>query len=83
MAHTKSQGSVRGNRDSISKRLGVKVFAGQKVNAGSIIVRQRGTKAYAGVNTSMGRDFTIFATEAGTVSFRNLRGKKFVDVING
>ena len=52
MAHTKSQGSVRGNRDSISKRLGVKVFAGQKINAGGIIVRQRGTKAYAGRNTS-------------------------------
>ncbi|HVT00833.1 MAG TPA: 50S ribosomal protein L27 [Patescibacteria group bacterium] len=81
MAHTKSQGAVRGNRDSISKRLGVKVFGGQKVVAGNIIVRQKGTKTHSGDNTSMGRDFTIFALTDGVVNFKNLRGKKFVEVV--
>ncbi len=80
MAHTKSQGSVKGNRDSISKRLGVKVFAGQKVIPGNVITRQRGSKIYAGLNTSMGRDFTILATSEGVVSFKTLRGKKIVQV---
>ncbi len=81
MAHTKSQGSVRGNRDSISKRLGVKVFSGQKVIPGNIIVRQRGTKVFAGANTSMGRDFTIFARSEGLVNFSRSSGKKIVNVL--
>ena len=81
MAHTKSQGAVKGNRDSISKRLGIKVFGGQKVASGNIIVRQRGTKVYPGKGTSMGRDFTIFASMAGSVGYRTLRGKKFVEVV--
>ena len=80
MAHTKSQGAVRGNRDSISKRLGVKVYGDQKVNPGNIIVRQRGTKINPGRGTSMGRDYTIFAAIAGTVGYRTLRGKKIVEV---
>ncbi len=81
MAHTKSQGAVKGNRDSISKRLGIKVFGNQKVTAGNIIVRQRGTKVYPGKGTSMGRDFTIFASMVGSVGYRTLRGKKIVEVV--
>ncbi len=80
MAHTKSQGAVKGNRDSISKRLGVKVFGGAKVIAGNIIVRQKGNKFFAGKGTEIGRDFTIFAVKAGIVGFKTLRGKKYVEV---
>lgn len=80
MAHTKSQGAVAGNRDSVSKRLGLKVYGGQKVIAGNVIVRQRGTRLYAGDGVDMGRDYTIFATKNGTVSFKTLRGKKYVVV---
>jgi large subunit ribosomal protein L27 len=80
MAHTKSQGAVRGNRDSVSKRLGVKVFGGQKVVAGNVIVRQRGSKLYPGANTASGRDFTIFATSDGVVNFKTQRGKRLVEV---
>ena len=61
MAHTKAQGSVKGNRDSIAKRLGVKVFGGGKVISGNIIVRQRGTKFFPGDNVKMGKDNTLFA----------------------
>ncbi len=82
MAHTKAQGSVRGNRDSLAKRLGVKLFAGQKANIGSIIVRQKGTKVHPGKNVSMGKDFTLFAAVEGVVKFKNLKGRKFVDVVN-
>lgn len=82
MAHTKSQGAVRGNRDSISKRLGVKVYGDQKVISGNIIVRQRGSKVYPGRGTSMGRDFTIFATVPGVINYKTLRGKKVVEVIS-
>lgn len=83
MAHTKAQGSVKGNRDSIAKRLGVKVYGGQKVIAGNIIVRQKGTKFFAGKNVSMGKDFTLFSLEKGTVNFKMQSGKKFVEVLNG
>ncbi len=83
MAHTKSQGAVKGNRDSISKRRGVKAYGGEKVIAGNIIVRQKGTKLNPGEGTSMGKDFTIFATLAGKVSFKTRRGKKVVEVLNG
>ena len=82
MAHTKSQGAVRGNRDSISKRRGVKMFGGEKVESGNIIVRQKGTKYFAGSGTSIGRDFTIFAVVSGKVYFRDLKGKKFVEVVS-
>ena len=69
MAHKKGQGSVRNGRDSVSKRLGVKEFGGTFVTAGSIIVRQRGTKFEAGQNVGTGRDWTLFALKDGKVSF--------------
>ena len=69
MAHKKAGGSTRNGRDSESKRLGVKVFGGQKINAGGIIVRQRGTKLHAGNNVGIGKDHTLFATADGTVEF--------------
>ena len=69
MAHKKAGGSTRNGRDSESKRLGVKVFGGEKINAGSIIVRQRGTKLHAGENVGMGKDHTLFATANGVVEF--------------
>jgi large subunit ribosomal protein L27 len=81
MAHTKSAGSVKGNKDSIAKRLGVKVFGGQKVISGNIIIRQKGTKFHPGTGVSMGKDYTIFAISDGTVQFKNARGKKLVEVV--
>ncbi len=81
MAHKKSGGSAKNGRDSISKRLGVKRFAGQFVRAGSIIVRQRGTKFKPGKNVGLGRDYTIFALKDGVVSFRRSAGRVVVDVI--
>lgn len=81
MAHTKAQGSVKGNRDSRPKYLGVKLYAGEKVIPGNIIVRQRGGKFRAGRGVSTGKDYTLFAIEAGKVAFRMLRGKKIVEVM--
>lgn len=69
MAHKKGQGSVRNGRDSVSKRLGVKAYGGEFVTAGSIIVRQRGTKFEAGQNVGTGRDWTLFALKDGKVNF--------------
>jgi large subunit ribosomal protein L27 len=69
MAHKKGQGSVRNGRDSVSKRLGVKRFGGEFVTAGSIIIRQRGTKFEAGQNVGTGRDWTLFALVDGKVKF--------------
>ena len=69
MAHKKGQGSVRNGRDSASKRLGVKRYGGQFVTAGSILIRQRGTKFYAGANVGTGRDWTLFALVDGKVAF--------------
>ena len=69
MAHKKGQGSVRNGRDSVSKRLGVKRYGGELVSAGSIIVRQRGTKFFAGRNVGTGRDWTLFALVDGKVKF--------------
>jgi len=83
MAHTKAQGSVKGNRDSIAKRLGVKLYGGQKARLGNIIARQKGTKFFPGDGVSLGRDFTLFAIKDGIVNFKSLNGKKFVEVING
>ena len=80
MAHTKAQGSVRGNRDSIAKRLGVKVYGGQKVLSGNIIVRQKETKYHAGENVMMGKDYTLFAVSKGIVNFKTKKGKRFVEV---
>ena len=69
MAHKKGQGSVRNGRDSVSKRLGVKCFGGESVSAGSIIIRQRGSKFIAGRNVGTGRDWTLFALVEGKVLF--------------
>lgn len=82
MAHTKAQGSVKGNRDSRSKRLGVKLYSGQKATAGNIIVRQRGTKVFGGSGVAMGNDFTLFAVKDGIVNFKISRGKKIAEIIN-
>ncbi len=70
MAHKKGQGSSRNGRDSNPQYRGVKLYGGQKASAGSIIVRQCGTKFFAGSNVGMGRDFTLFATAEGKVQFR-------------
>ena len=70
MAHKKAGGSSRNGRDSESKRLGVKVYGGQAINAGSIIVRQRGTRIHPGVNVGLGKDHTLFALVDGTVKFQ-------------
>lgn len=77
MAHKKAGGSTSLGRDSRSKRLGVKLFAGQEAKAGAIVIRQRGTKYRAGKNVKVGSDDTLFATASGTVSFRKLKRKKF------
>jgi len=69
MAHKKAGGSSRNGRDSQSKRLGIKVFGGQHVNAGQILVRQRGTRVHAGRNVGMGRDHTLFAKASGHVEY--------------
>lgn len=81
MAHTKAQKTVRGNRDSKSKRLGVKVYGGSLVEPGNIIIRQKGTKVNAGPGTLLGRDFTIMAVKKGTVKFFQRRGEAFVSVV--
>ncbi|MFC1667512.1 50S ribosomal protein L27 [Candidatus Omnitrophota bacterium] len=73
MAHTKSQGSSKNGKDSNSQRLGVKRFGGQFVKAGSIIVRQKGTKFFPGAGVGMGRDRTLFALKEGVVKFVNSR----------
>ena len=81
MAHTKAQKTVKGNRDSRSKRLGVKVFGNQEVNPGNIIIRQRGTKVNAGEGTLLGRDFTIMALKKGKVEFYKKQGDSYVRVV--
>ena len=80
MAHKKGLGSSKNGRDSQSKRLGVKVFAGQPVKAGMIIVRQRGTRFRPGPGVGLGRDDTIFAVREGVVAFRRSGEKRFVSV---
>jgi large subunit ribosomal protein L27 len=72
MAHKKGQGSSRNGRDSNSQRRGVKVFGGEKINAGSIIMRQVGTKIHPGTNVGMGKDFTLFSLINGVVKFERL-----------
>ena len=81
MAHKKAGGSSRNGRDSNSKRLGVKLFGGQEAVAGNILVRQRGTRFYPGVNVGLGRDHTLFATADGRVEFHDGKlGRKYVSV---
>ena len=83
MAHKKAGGSTRNGRDSESKRLGVKVFGGKKINAGGIIVRQRGTKLHAGDNVGIGKDHTLFATATGVVEFvqKGPKNRKYAQVV--
>lgn len=76
MAHKKGQGSTRNGRDSNPKYLGVKVYEGQTVHAGSIIVRQRGTRIHPGQNVGLGKDHTLFALANGTVKFDTTRGDR-------
>ncbi len=84
MAHKKGTGSTRNGRDSNSKRLGVKAYGGEKVNAGSILIRQRGTSILAGNNVGRGKDDTLFALTDGIVNFetikRNLRIRKRIHI---
>ena len=81
MAHKKGSGTSRNGRDSHSKRLGVKRFGGEKVTAGSILVRQRGTRFKPGHNVGLGRDYTIFSTIDGYVKFETIRdGRKQISV---
>ena len=80
-AHKKGGGSTKNGRDSNSKRLGVKAADGQPVLAGTIIVRQRGTKVYPGANVGLGKDYTLFALCDGVVKFGMSNGKKIVTVI--
>lgn len=77
MSHTKAAGSSRNGRDSQSKRLGVKLFGGQEVKTGDIIVRQRGTKFEPGTGVATGKDYTIYATQSGTVQFSQVRKVRF------
>lgn len=81
MAHKKGGGSSRNGRDSTSKRLGVKVFGGETVSAGAIIVRQRGTKIHPGDGVAKGGDDTLFALRAGTIEFHESRGRKYASVL--
>lgn len=82
MAHKKGEGKVKNGRESESKRLGIKVFGGQKVIAGNIIVRQRGTRHHPGAGVGIGKDHTLFALTNGTVLFKKGRqDKSFVSVV--
>ena len=82
MAHKKGASSSRNGRDSNAQRLGVKRFGGQEVNAGEIIVRQRGTKFHPGAGVGRGKDDTLFALVAGAVTFGHRRGRKTVSVLD-
>ena len=81
MSKTKGGGSTRNGRDSDAQRLGVKVFDGHAITAGTIIVRQRGTKFHPGHNVGRGGDDTLFATADGVVKFGTRRGRKLVDIV--
>ncbi len=80
MAHKKGQGSSRNGRDSQGQRRGIKVFAGQSVTAGSILVRQLGTKIHPGRNVGLGRDYTLFALRDGVVDYGKSRGRVVAQV---
>ena len=83
MAHKKAGGSTRNGRDSESKRLGVKIYGGQAITAGNIIIRQRGTRVHAGTNVGVGRDHTLFAKKDGYVKFQRKgpKNRQFVNVV--
>lgn len=80
-AHKKGGGSTKNGRDSQAKRLGVKAGDGQAVSAGSIVIRQRGTKFYPGENAGLGKDYTIFALIDGKVNFQTKGSKKYVNIV--
>lgn len=80
MAHVKSGAATKGNRDSVGKRRGVKVYGGATVQGGSIIIRQKGTLYHPGDGVKMGRDFTLFAVKKGTVTFKIKHDKRIVSV---
>ena len=80
MAHKKGLGSSKNGRDSESKRLGVKAFGGQEVTAGSILVRQRGTRIHPGRGVGKGGDDTLFATQAGVVTYHASRGRRYASI---
>lgn len=83
MAHKKASGSTRNGRDSVSKRLGVKHFGGEIISAGSIIVRQRGTKFHPGINVGCGKDHTLFALRTGKVQFKikTIHSRKVINIL--
>jgi len=81
MAHKKGGGAVKTNRDSISKRLGVKKFGAEKVIPGNIIIRQKGNRFFPGVGTKQGNDYTIFAVTEGKVEFKKKLSKRVVSVV--
>jgi len=81
MAHVKAGGTAAGNKDSVSKRLGVKVYGGQIAQPGSIIIRQKGTKVYPGVGVRLGKDYTVYSVVKGLVTFSRKFGKKVVSVL--
>ena len=83
MAHKKGVGSSRNGRDSNPKYLGVKIYGGQAVEAGNIIIRQRGTKFHPGFNVGRGGDDTLFATADGIVKFGKRRGRRLIDIVEG
>lgn len=82
MAHKTGGGSTRKNRDSISKRLGVKIYGGQIVKSGNIIVRQKGNKFYPGVGVEQGNDYTLFATSIGKVEFKKKLGRTVINIVS-
>lgn len=82
MAHTKAGGSTRQKGNRRGKHLGVKVTHGQTVNAGAVLIRQKGATFKAGLNTTLGRDFTVYSTKAGIVNFRTRLGQKQVQVVS-
>ena len=81
MAHVKAGGVAKGNKDSVSKRLGVKIYGGQKAKSGAILIRQRGTRVHPGIGVNMGRDHTLYATTQGVVTFTTKLGKQVRSVL--
>ena len=82
MAHKKGAGSTKNGRDSNSKRLGVKVYGNQKIEAGGIVIRQRGLTFKPGYGVGVGKDYTIFALQSGTVTFETEKGSKIISILN-
>lgn len=81
MAHTKAQRAVKGNRDSISKRLGMKLYGGEIAKAGNVIVRQRGSTVKAGENVLLSKDYTLIAKKEGKVSYYKKLGRTYVKIV--